>query len=107
MWAPCDEISTCKNRGIHHTTSHGREDQERIGRISYDNKSNTVVIVGPFDAQRLCGEIRCENGGATAAADEQLQAEREEREAQGNSVIKAVILHRLNDHACIFSLELK
>ncbi|KAL5204418.1 hypothetical protein ABZP36_009289 [Zizania latifolia] len=38
------------------------QDQERIRTISYDNKSNTIVIVGPFDAQRLCCKIRCKGG---------------------------------------------
>ncbi|KAL5204864.1 hypothetical protein ABZP36_009735 [Zizania latifolia] len=38
------------------------QDQERITTISFENKSNTVVIVGPFDAQRLCCKIRCKGG---------------------------------------------
>ncbi|KAJ1276386.1 hypothetical protein BS78_05G211300 [Paspalum vaginatum] len=36
--------------------------QERIRTISFDDKSKTITIVGPFDPQRLVCKIRCKGG---------------------------------------------
>ncbi|KAK3120567.1 hypothetical protein QOZ80_9AG0690010 [Eleusine coracana subsp. coracana] len=38
------------------------QDQERIRTISYDDKSKTIAIAGPFDPQRLACKIRCRGG---------------------------------------------
>ncbi|CAD6253048.1 unnamed protein product [Miscanthus lutarioriparius] len=38
------------------------QDHERIRTISFDNKSKTITIVGPFDPQRLACKLRCKGG---------------------------------------------
>ncbi|WVZ50272.1 hypothetical protein U9M48_001544 [Paspalum notatum var. saurae] len=38
------------------------QDQERIRTISFDDKSKTITIVGPFDPLRLACKIRCKGG---------------------------------------------
>ncbi|KAG8090510.1 hypothetical protein GUJ93_ZPchr0011g28562 [Zizania palustris] len=38
------------------------QDQEKITTISFEKKSNMIVIAGTFDAQRLCCKIRCKGG---------------------------------------------
>ncbi|CAL4991162.1 unnamed protein product [Urochloa decumbens] len=38
------------------------QDCERIRTISFDDKSKTVTIVGPFDPQRLACKLRCKGG---------------------------------------------
>lgn len=38
------------------------QDHERIRTISFDDKSKTITIVGPFDPQRLACKIRCKGG---------------------------------------------
>jgi len=39
-----------------------RADHERIRTISFDNKSKTITIVGPFDPQRLACKLCCKGG---------------------------------------------
>jgi len=53
----------------HHVTMHDPSislvilaDHERIRTISFDNKSKTITIVGPFDPQRLACKLRCKGG---------------------------------------------
>ncbi|KAF8673420.1 hypothetical protein HU200_048984 [Digitaria exilis] len=38
------------------------QDCERIRTISFDDKTNTITIVGPFDPQRLVCKLRCKGG---------------------------------------------
>lgn len=38
------------------------QDHERIRTISFDDKSKTVTMVGPFDPQRLACKLRCKGG---------------------------------------------
>ncbi|CAD6256011.1 unnamed protein product [Miscanthus lutarioriparius] len=38
------------------------QDHEMIRTISFDNKSKTITIVGPFDPQRLACKLRCKGG---------------------------------------------
>ncbi|KAJ1276394.1 hypothetical protein BS78_05G211700 [Paspalum vaginatum] len=38
------------------------QDRERIQTISFDDKSKTITVVGPFDPQRLACKIRCKGG---------------------------------------------
>ena len=53
----------------HHVTMHDPSislvilaDHERIRTISFDNKSKTITIVGPFDPQRLACNLHCKGG---------------------------------------------
>jgi len=39
-----------------------RADCERIRTISFDDKSKTITIVGPFDPHRLACKLRCKGG---------------------------------------------
>ncbi|CAO2142480.1 unnamed protein product [Urochloa humidicola] len=38
------------------------QDCEKIRTISFDDKSKTITIVGPFDPQRLACKLRCKGG---------------------------------------------
>ena len=60
----CFKVETSLGRSHEFNLKSGivRADCERIRTISFDDKSKTITIVGPFDPHRLACKLRCKGG---------------------------------------------